>query len=45
MIRQSFEHTGHKGDKDPKIKRLSTHLLLCHKGVRMGDESWYRRLV
>lgn len=36
VIRRVFEHNGHKRSKAPKIQRLVTHRVLCHKRARLA---------
>jgi small subunit ribosomal protein S6e len=31
VVRRKFEHNGHKRDKAPKIQRLITHRVICHR--------------
>ena len=38
VIRRTFEHNGHKRDKAPKIQRLVTHRVLCHKRARLAEK-------
>ena len=38
VVRRVFEHNGHKHNKAPKIQRLVTHRVLCHKRARLAEK-------